>query len=73
MSQTLTPSQFTSPDIRPTGIAAVPATGEQSEVLDMTQVQEELAAALRHIENLPRRYPYEDTGHALKPLSLIHI
>lgn len=68
MSQTLTPSQFTSPDIRTTGTAALPATDEQYEVLDMHQVQQELAAALRHIEDLPRRYPYEDTGHASQPL-----
>lgn len=62
---TLTPSQFSIPDIRPTGTAALPATGED---LDMRQVQEELAAALRHIEDLPRRHPYEDTGHVGQPL-----
>jgi hypothetical protein len=69
MNPTLTPSQFTSPDIRPTGLAALPATSEQPEALDMAQVQEELAAALRRIEDLPRRYPYEDTEPASsKPL-----
>lgn len=67
MNPTLTPSQFTSPDIRRTGLAALPATDEQYDVLDMLQIQEELTAALRRIEDLPHRYPYEDTGPASKP------
>lgn len=45
-------SAFTSPDIRPSGPAALPATDEQYEVLDMQEVCEELAQALRHIEGL---------------------
>jgi len=68
MNPTLSPSQFTSPDIRTRGLAALPDVDQTPTDLDMQQVQEELAAALRHIENLPRRYPYEDTGHDLKPL-----
>ncbi|WP_404974787.1 hypothetical protein [[Kitasatospora] papulosa] len=57
MNPTLTPSQFTSPDIRPTGAAALPATDEQYKVLDMLQIQAELAAALRYIENLRPHHP----------------
>ncbi|MEU5490347.1 hypothetical protein AB0G98_21730 [Streptomyces sp. NPDC020196] len=68
MNPTLTPSQFTSPDIRPRGVSALPGADLTPLDLDMQQVQEELAAALRHIEDLPRRHPYEDTGHAPKPL-----
>ncbi|MFG2677034.1 hypothetical protein [Streptomyces sp. NPDC048445] len=61
-------SAFTSPDIRPSGPAGLPATDEQYEVLDMGQIQEELAAALRHIEELPRRYPYEASGATTEAL-----
>lgn len=68
MNPTLTPSQFTSPDIRPRGVSALPGADLTPLDLDMQQVQEELAAALRHIEDLPRRHPYEHTGHAPKPL-----
>ena len=34
----------------------------------MQQVQEELAAALRHIENLPRQHPYEASGYTREPV-----
>lgn len=57
MIPTLTPSQFTSPDIRARGVAALTATDEQYEVLDMHQVQEELAAALRYVEGLRPDHP----------------
>ncbi|WP_331728836.1 hypothetical protein OG693_39510 (plasmid) [Streptomyces sp. NBC_01259] len=59
---------FTTPDIRPSGTAGLPATDEQYEVLDMRQVQEELAAALRHIEGLPHRYPYAASGYVGDPV-----
>jgi len=68
MPTTITPSQFTSPDIRARGLAALPDAGQTPLDLDMQQVQEELAAALQYIEDLPRRYPYEDTGHAPQTL-----
>ncbi|MFF2731796.1 hypothetical protein ACFVS9_28295 [Streptomyces sp. NPDC058008] len=68
MNPTLTPSQFTSPDIRITGPAVLLATDDPHEDLNMRQVQEELAAALRHIDDLPRRYPYEDPDRPGKPL-----
>ena len=44
-----------------TATAPLPATDEQYQLLDMREVWEELAAALRHIENLPHKYP-DDGG-----------
>lgn len=38
------------------------------EVIDMRQVQEELAAALRYIESLQPQPPCESSGYAGKPL-----
>ncbi|MFF4338106.1 hypothetical protein [[Kitasatospora] papulosa] len=57
MNPTLAPSQFTSPDIRTRGVDALPGAAETPLDLDMQQVQEELAAALRHIEGLRPRHP----------------
>ncbi|MGW2863304.1 hypothetical protein [Streptomyces sp. NPDC001205] len=45
-----------------------PTAAPDSQDLDMAQVQEDLAAAIRHIEDLPHRYPYETpAGDALPP------
>lgn len=49
-----------------TAAAPLPATDEQYKLLDMQQVWEELAAALHHIENLPRQYP-DDVRSPAKP------
>lgn len=57
MNPTLAPEQSTSPDLRLGTITPLPATDEAYQVLDMQQVQEELAAALRHIENLRPDHP----------------
>ncbi|MGW9238043.1 hypothetical protein ACWGRL_04795 [[Kitasatospora] papulosa] len=57
MNPVLTPSQFTSPDIRTRGLAALPDVDQTPTDLDMQQVQEELAAALRSIESLRPDHP----------------
>ena len=57
MNPVLTPSQFTSPDIRTRGLAALPDVDQVPLDLDMQQVQEELAAALRSIEDLRPDHP----------------
>ncbi|MYR75194.1 MULTISPECIES: hypothetical protein [unclassified Streptomyces] len=68
MNPTLTPSYSARPALRPVGTTPLPATDEAYQVLDMQQVQEELAAALRHIEDLPRQHPYEASEYAYEPL-----
>ena len=57
MNPVLTPSQFTSPDIRTRGLAALPDVDQTPTDLDMQQIQEELAAALRSIESLRPDHP----------------
>lgn len=57
MNPTLTPSQSARPALRPVGTAPLPATDEAYQVLDMQQVQAELAAALQYVEGLrPARF-----------------
>ena len=57
MPTTLSLSPFTSPDIRPTGPAALQAADTTDQALDMREVQVELAEALRHIEGLRPHHP----------------
>ena len=59
MSQILTPSQFTSPDIRPTGAAALQAADTADQAPDMVEIQEQLAEALLHIQGLRPSHPSE--------------
>lgn len=51
-SSALTTTLPTAPFNSPRRTATVPATDEQYEVLDMLDVQEELAVAIRYIEGL---------------------
>ncbi|MFJ3283290.1 hypothetical protein [Streptomyces halstedii] len=51
-----------------TATTPLPATDEQYQLLDMREVWEELAAALHHIENLPRQHPYEASGYTREPV-----
>ncbi|MEU9947087.1 hypothetical protein [Streptomyces sp. NPDC047939] len=60
---TLTESQFTTPDIRPSGLDALTTTQD----LDMDEIRAEIAAALQHIEDLRQRYPYDAGGHRPEP------
>jgi hypothetical protein len=50
-------SPFTSPDLLPTGTAALKTTEARIPDLDMDEIRTELFAALQDIEDLPARYP----------------
>ncbi|MFJ2279243.1 hypothetical protein ACIOEZ_34405 [Streptomyces sp. NPDC087866] len=58
-----------------TAAVPLPAADEQYQLLDMREVWEELAAALHHIENLPRQHPDDrgpepDEPPPIRPLNL---
>ncbi|MEU9849241.1 hypothetical protein [Streptomyces sp. NPDC047985] len=68
MTTTLTPSPFTTPDIRPTGTDVLETTETSTPDVDMEEIRAELYAALHHIENLRHQHPYEASGYAGKSL-----
>ncbi|MGW1468572.1 hypothetical protein ACWCPT_30025 [Streptomyces sp. NPDC002308] len=79
MTVTLTPSQFTSPDIRPTGTVAltahaaptdqpVPALPYGELDLDMDAVAIELHDALQHIEDLYQQSLRRGTSGGVRPV-----